>query len=108
MLAERGIPTLGIDITEHALVHARARGVPVLARCVCLVPSLAADGCAAHCFLEGNLGIGGTQYSCCAVSASSSPPDGAFLVEVEPPGHLTRPRFGALQKSPARGTSGRA
>ena len=33
-LAERGIPALGIDITTNAVHHARARGVPVLERCV--------------------------------------------------------------------------
>lgn len=87
-LAERGIPTLGIDITEHALAHARARGVPVLSRCV-FGPVPGRGRWRSALLLDGNLGIGGNPVQLMRRVRELLAPDGRILVEVEPPGHAT-------------------
>ena len=94
-LAERGIPTLGIDITERALMHARARGVPVLARCV--FDPIPGDGrWRSALLLDGNLGIGGNPVQLLRRVRELLAPGGEVLVELDPPGdgiEPTRVRF---------------
>ncbi len=84
-LAERSIPVLGIDITDAALAHARARGVPVLERCVFdRVP--AAGRWRSALLLDGNLGIGGDPANLLRRLREVLAPDGRALVEVAAPG----------------------
>ncbi len=84
-LAELGIPALGIDITARALSHARARGVPVLERCVFdRVPG--AGRWRSALLLDGNLGIGGDPVLLLRRVRELVAADGRVLVEVEPPG----------------------
>ncbi len=85
-LAERGVPTLGIDITEQALTHARARGVPVLSRCV-FGPVPGRGRWRTALLLDGNLGIGADPVQLLRRVRELLAPDGRILVEVEPPGH---------------------
>lgn len=85
-LSERGIPTLGIDITEGALFHARARGVPVLARCVFdHVPG--SGRWRSALLLDGNLGIGGDPVQLLRRVRELLAPNGEILLELEAPGH---------------------
>jgi len=84
-LAERGIPALGIDITERALIHARARGVPVLARCV--FDPIPGDGrWRSALLLDGNLGIGGDPVQLLQRVRQLLAPGGEVLVELDAPG----------------------
>jgi SAM-dependent methyltransferase len=84
-LAERGVVALGIDITPAALDLARRRGAPVLARSVFeRVPG--AGRWTTALLLDGNLGIGGHPDALLGRVASLLEPDGALLVELEPPG----------------------
>lgn len=84
-LTERGVPTLGIDITTQALTHARARSAPVLERCV--FESLPGTGrWRSALLLDGNLGIGGNPVRLLSRVRELLAPDGMAIVEVEPPG----------------------
>jgi SAM-dependent methyltransferase len=84
-LAERGIVALGIDISPAAVDFARRRGAPVLARSVFdRVPG--AGRWSSAILLDGNLGIGGHPEALLGRVASLLRPDGAVLVELEPPG----------------------
>ena len=84
-LTERGVPTLGIDITTQALTHARARSVPVLERCV--FSSLPGTGrWRTALLLDGNLGIGGDPVRLLSRVRELLAGDGMAIVEVEPPG----------------------
>ena len=84
-LAERGIPALGIDITTNAVHHARARGVPVLERCV-FGPIPGVGRWRSALLLDGNLGIGGNPVQLLQRVRELLAPNGRLLVEVEPPG----------------------
>jgi SAM-dependent methyltransferase len=81
-LAERGLLSLGIDITPAAVARARQRGVPVLERSVFdRVP-----GCgrwASALLLDGNLGIGGDPAALLARVANLLRPGGFVLVELD-------------------------
>jgi SAM-dependent methyltransferase len=94
-LAERGVPALGIDITARALAHARARGVPVLERCVFdRIPG--AGRWQSALLLDGNLGIGGEPTALLERVIEVLAPEGRALVEVAPTGEAlgpTRVRF---------------
>ncbi len=90
-LTERGIPTLGIDITEGALSHARARNVPVLSRCV-FDPLPGVGRWRSALLLDGNLGIGGNPILLLQRVREILAPGGAVLVEIEPPGHAVERR----------------
>jgi SAM-dependent methyltransferase len=80
-LAERGIPTLGIDITASALAHARARGAPVLHRCVFdAFPGV--GRWRSVILLDGNLGVGGDPEQLLRRVGRVLAPGGAALVEV--------------------------
>jgi SAM-dependent methyltransferase len=84
-LAERGVVSLGIDITPAAVDLARRRGAPVLARSVFgRVPG--AGRWSSALLLDGNLGIGGHPAALLERVASLLEPGGAVLVELEPPG----------------------
>lgn len=88
-LAERGVIALGIDITPAALVFARRRGAPVLARSVFdRVPG--AGRWSSALLLDGNLGIGGRPEKLLERVASLLAPGGTVLVELEPPGRTRR------------------
>ena len=89
-LAERGIPALGIDITRGALDHARARGVPVLERCIFgHLPG--AGRWRTALLLDGNIGIGGNPLALLRRVVTVLAPDGRALVEVGARG-TARPR----------------
>jgi SAM-dependent methyltransferase len=94
-LAERGIPVLGIDITDHALAHARARSIPVLERCVFgHVPG--AGRWRSALLLDGNIGIGGDPAQLVRRIRELLADAGRILVELDPPGtasHRTRVRL---------------
>ena len=89
-LAERGLVTLGIDITPRAVAAARARGVSVLHRSVFdHVPGIGRWGTAL--LLDGNIGIGGNPTALLARVAELLRPKGITIVELEPPGAPTVP-----------------
>lgn len=84
-LAERGVLSLGIDITPAAVDAARRRGAPVLARSVFeRVPG--AGRWASALLLDGNVGIGGEPGALLERVTTLLRPDGVVLVEVVPPG----------------------
>ncbi len=88
-LAERGIPVLGIDITERALAHARARSIPVLERCVFgHVPG--AGRWRSALLLDGNIGIGGDPAQLLSRVRELLDDTGRILVELDPPGTASR------------------
>jgi SAM-dependent methyltransferase len=88
-LAERGIPVLGIDITERALHHARSRSIPVLERCVFgHVPG--AGRWRSALLLDGNIGIGGNPEVLLRRVRELLDPAGRVLVELDPPGARAR------------------
>ncbi len=80
-LAERGVPTLGIDITTGAIDHARARGATVLERCV--FDQLPGTGrWRSALLLDGNIGIGGNPVALLRRVVQVLAPDGRALIEV--------------------------
>jgi len=88
-LAERGIAVLGIDITERALAHARARSIPVLERCVFgRVPG--AGRWQSALLLDGNIGIGGDPAQLLRRVRELLADTGRILVELDPPGTKSR------------------
>ncbi len=83
-LAERGIVTLGIDVTPGAVSLARRRGVPVLERSVFdRVPG--SGRWATALLLDGNIGIGGDPVVLLARVRALLRPYGRVLVELESP-----------------------
>lgn len=89
-LAERGLITLGIDITPWAVAAARARGVSVLQRSVFdHVPGVGRWRTAL--LLDGNIGIGGDPVVLLARVAELLRPGGITIVELDPPGAPTVP-----------------
>jgi SAM-dependent methyltransferase len=101
-LAERGITTLGIDVTPRAVEHARARGATVMARSVFeRVP--AAGRWASALLLDGNLGIGGDPIALLTRVAGLVRHDGIVLVELDPPGTDGAPKVVRLDIGTARG-----
>ena len=90
-LAERGVPALGIDITERALSHARGLGIPVLDRCVFdTLPGVGRWRTAL--LLDGNIGIGADPERLLLRTRELISPDGQILVEVEAPGEGSDPQ----------------
>jgi SAM-dependent methyltransferase len=91
-LAERGTRAMGIDVTPHAVAHARERGATVLQRSVFdRVPG--AGRWATALLLDGNVGIGGDPVALLRRVAMLVRIGGAVLVELEPPGTPTAPRI---------------
>ncbi len=83
-LAERGIVTLGIDVTPGAVGLARRRGAPVLERSVFdRVPG--SGRWASVLLLDGNVGLGGDPVAMLARVATLLRPGGRVLVELDPP-----------------------
>jgi len=83
-LAERGVPTLGIDISPLALAEARRRGAVALHRSVFdRVP--AAGRWRTALLLDGNIGIGGSPLTLLRRLHDVLAPRGACLVETQPP-----------------------
>jgi SAM-dependent methyltransferase len=83
-LAERGIVTLGIDVTPGAIGLARGRGAPVLERSVFdRVPG--SGRWASVLLLDGNVGIGGDPPALLARVTALLAPQGHALVELDPP-----------------------
>jgi SAM-dependent methyltransferase len=84
-LAERGIPTLGIDITPYAVDLARSCGALVMLRDVFgRVPGTGRWMTAL--LADGNIGIGGDPAALLRRAAELLAPEGRALVELEPPG----------------------
>lgn len=85
VLAQRGITTLGVDVSPYALHAARARGATVLERSV--FERLPAEGRWANVLLlDGNVGIGGDPVRLLGRIAELLEPGGLAVVEVDPPG----------------------
>ncbi len=81
-LSQRGIPSLGIDITRAALRHARAKRVAVLERCVFgRVPG--AGRWRSALLLDGNVGIGGDPVLLLRRVRELLASDGRVLVETD-------------------------
>jgi SAM-dependent methyltransferase len=88
-LAERGLPSMGIDIAPPALDAARDRGVPVLQRGVFeRIPASGRWGSAL--LLDGNVGLGGDPVALLVRVGSLLAPGGCVLAEVLAPGSPSR------------------
>jgi SAM-dependent methyltransferase len=84
-LAERGIPTLGIDITPYAVDLARSSGALVMLRDVFgRVPGT--GRWMTVLLADGNIGIGGDPAALLRRAAELLAPQGRALVELQPPG----------------------
>jgi SAM-dependent methyltransferase len=84
-LTQRGLVTLGVDLSADAVRLTRARGVAALRRD--LFDPLPGEGRWAHALLiDGNIGIGGDPGTLLRRCAALIAADGTLLVEVEPPG----------------------
>jgi SAM-dependent methyltransferase len=90
-LARRGLPALGIDITEAMLCVARQRGATVLRRSVfARVPAAGRWGSAL--LLDGNIGIGGDPPTLLERTRALLDAEGVVLVELDPSGSEGPPR----------------
>lgn len=79
---ERGIPTLGIDVSTAAVALAAQSGAPVLHRSV--FDRLPLEGqWHAVLLLDGNIGIGGDPAALLARCAHLLDADGSIIVEVD-------------------------
>ena len=84
-LSERGIPTLGIDITPYAVDLARSAGAVVILRDV--FDRVPGTGRWMTVLLaDGNIGIGGDPAALLRRAGELLAPEGRALVELEPPG----------------------
>jgi SAM-dependent methyltransferase len=84
-LAEHGIPSLGIDVTPHAVRMARAAGALTLLRDVFgRVPGT--GRWMTVLLADGNIGIGGDPAALLRRMAELLAPLGQAIVEVQPPG----------------------
>lgn len=84
-LTERGIPALGVDISELAVELTRLRGAPAL--CADVFGRIPAEGRWRHVLLaDGNVGIGGDPTALLCRVAGLLADDGTALVELDPPG----------------------
>lgn len=84
-LASAGVPALGIDISAHAVVLCRRRGVPALQRDVfALSPDI---GLWQHvALIDGNIGIGGDAAVLLRRCKDLLCDGGTVIVETSPPG----------------------
>lgn len=95
-LCERGIVSLGIDVSPHALELARRRGAPVLHRSIFQrVPGAGRWGTAL--MLDGNVGIGGDPVVLLTRVMTLMRRGGRLLVEVDPAGAPRRTRVVRLE-----------
>ncbi len=94
-LAERGIPSLGIDVAPEAIRHATSLGAAVLHRSV-FAPVPGEGRWSTVLLLDGNVGIGGDPAGLLARCAQLAVEGGHLLVEVDPaevPTSLTEVRI---------------
>jgi SAM-dependent methyltransferase len=88
-LAERGVPTLGIDVAPHAVRIARSAGSLTLVRDVfSRVPGT--GRWMIVLLADGSIGIGGDPAALLHRVAELLAPPGQALVEVQPPGRELR------------------
>jgi SAM-dependent methyltransferase len=88
-LAERGVPTLGIDVTPQAVRLAQSAGTLTLQRDV--FSRLPGTGRWMIVLLaDGSIGIGGDPVALLSRVAELLAPRGQALVEVQPPGQELR------------------
>jgi SAM-dependent methyltransferase len=88
-LAERGVPTLGIDVAPHAVRVARSAGSLTLLRDVfSRVPGT--GRWTIVLLADGTIGIGGDPSALLGRVAELLAPSGRALVEVQPPGRELR------------------
>jgi SAM-dependent methyltransferase len=84
-LAYHGVPALGVDISEHLLDLARAKGAAVLQRSI--FDRLPATGrWGTVLLLDGNLGIGGDPVALLRRVTELVRPGGRIIVEFDAPG----------------------
>lgn len=84
-LVERGVPTLGVDVSTVAVELTRRRGAPAL--CVDVFGRIPGEGRWHHVLLaDGNVGIGGDPHALLRRVAGLLRPSGTALVELDPPG----------------------
>ncbi len=88
-LAERGIPTLGIDVTPYAVHISRAAGALTLLRDV-FGPVPGTGRWMTVLLADGNIGIGGDPVALLRRVSELLTPAGQTLVEVQPPGSALR------------------
>ena len=82
-LTERGIPALGVDISQTAVARVRQAGAPALHRSV--FDPLPGQGRWATVLLaDGNIGIGGRPARLLLRCAQLLAPNGWLLIEAEP------------------------
>ena len=81
--------SLGVDVSDAAVAHAHAQGLPVLHRSVFdAIPREGGWGTAL--LMDGNIGIGGDPALLLSRCASLVQPDGAVIVEVHADPHRDR------------------
>jgi SAM-dependent methyltransferase len=84
-LAQAGLPSLGIDVSPHALRSAASSGAVVLERSV--FDPLPGEGrWSTVLLLDGNVGIGGDPVRLLRRLRELLADDGTAVVEVDPPG----------------------
>ncbi|WP_405144800.1 class I SAM-dependent methyltransferase [Sphaerisporangium sp. NBC_01403] len=88
-LTRRGVPTLGIDITPHAVHLTRRAGGLVLCRDV-FGPVVGSGHWATALLADGNIGIGGDPHALLRRVRELVRPGGQVIAEVEPPGVASR------------------
>jgi len=87
-LALRGVPALGIDISEEAIMHAHRRGAA--ARLCDVFSDVPDTGWWAHVLLiDGNIGIGGTPVHLLRQCVKLLRAKGTLIAEVGAPGSRT-------------------
>jgi SAM-dependent methyltransferase len=82
-LTERGIPALGVDISQAAVARVRQSGAPVL-HCSVFDPLPGQGRWATVLLADGNIGIGGLPSRLLRRCAQLLAPAGRILIEAEP------------------------
>ena len=82
-LTERGIPALGVDISQAAVTLTRQAGAPALRRSV-FDPLPGLGQWSTVLLADGNIGIGGRPARLLRRCAQLLAPDGRILIEAEP------------------------
>ena len=85
-LTNRGVPTMGIDLSRIAVAMTRRRGAIAMRRDV--FDPLPGEGRWDHLLLaDGNIGIGGHPTRLLRRCRTLLAPAGTVILDVEPPGH---------------------